>query len=660
MTLLAFLTAIACVIVAPAAAASWSGSAAGRSDSPVRVAYAFGGLGVSCWSIWAAAQVWGIDARTVLCAPLIVSGLLLGARAATGQPHVVSVGRADRCPRIVWMAALLIGLLVPFLPYGLVTGGGVHRMAMSDWYKHLMVTTALVGGEFPPPNAFLAAASEAPYYYGFHLVAAALEVVGRFEMTFGLLLMLAVLTAAAYPIVLFVVARDLFDDARRAATAAVAGTFLAGFDVVVWVVHTVRDTVTAWPIPDGFAGLRAAVPMTSLDFWIHHNERQFAGPYVTAIWAPHHLAAVVLALLVVRQVCLVPTGPRWRLLPVVLLASIPAISVYVALTLCVGICAVVAADAWRVRRPPWATPSGQQWARVGIPAFVLSLPVLSVFAGGSQSALAFGISSAGTLFNGAVFTALIGDGALTRLFDTPILYLVELGLVGALGLAGIIGRVSRGTLSTEQRALAVLTAAIVVFVTLVRPPVDGPNNLYARPMILVWSVLACFAADAWCAVRRIDWRHVAGVALSVAGTVFGVVGVTAEAVFWTTSPETVAALRWINTNAPRHSVVAYEPQRGRHGYWLRRPVVVDDRRLALLFGASGAQYDAVRQQLDYAYEAGSPDVAADRFDRLGADVIVVDMPPPIWARPPCFDRGYEGEHMAVVTRVRPACAGGAE
>ena len=269
MTVVAFIAALCCVLIAPAVAASRAGSHHGPVDLPVRLAYAFGGLGVASVSIWIAGWAWEINNWTVFGAPLGISALLLGARSGPA-------GRLMSGPRVIWIAALVIGVLVlvPFLPYGRVTAEGVHRMAMSDWYKHLMVTTVLEGGEFPPPNAFLADARAAPYYYGFHLVAAAIENVGRIGSTFWLLLAFTVLTAAAYPVVLFVVARDLFDDTRRAVTAAIGGSFLAGFDAAVWVAHAARDTLSAWPLPAGPAGLRAAVPMTSIDFWIHHNERQ--------------------------------------------------------------------------------------------------------------------------------------------------------------------------------------------------------------------------------------------------------------------------------------------------------------------------------------------------------------------------------------------------
>ena len=147
------------------------------------------------------------------------------------------------------------------------------------------------------------------------------------------------------------------------------------------------------------------------------------------------------------------TGPRRRLLPVVLLASIPAVSVYVALALFFGVGVAVLIDAWIERRPPWTTQSGREWAQVGVPAFALSLPVLWVLAG-SPSALELGVSSAGTLLNGALFTALLGDGVVARLLDTPALYLVEFGIIGVLGVSCIAGRAWRGALFSPQRTLA--------------------------------------------------------------------------------------------------------------------------------------------------------------------------------------------------------------
>ena len=46
---------------------------------------------------------------------------------------------------------------------------------MTDWYKHIVITTALSSADaFPPSNPFVHGVEPAPYYYGFHLVAASI------------------------------------------------------------------------------------------------------------------------------------------------------------------------------------------------------------------------------------------------------------------------------------------------------------------------------------------------------------------------------------------------------------------------------------------------------------------------------------------------------
>ena len=47
---------------------------------------------------------------------------------------------------VLLIAGLIFAMLVwlPFTTYGWERVDGIHRMAMTDWYKHLMTTTALV------------------------------------------------------------------------------------------------------------------------------------------------------------------------------------------------------------------------------------------------------------------------------------------------------------------------------------------------------------------------------------------------------------------------------------------------------------------------------------------------------------------------------------
>lgn len=82
-----------------------------------------------------------------------------------------------------------------------------------------------------------------------------------------------------------------------------------------------------------------------------------------------------------------------------------------------------------------------------------------------------------------------------------------------------------------------------------------------------------------------------------------------------------------------------------------------DRRHALLFGANSDQYDAVTRCLDDAYASPTAPLANALFGTLGADVIVVDLPSPSWAVSPCFDTGYRGSDLAVLTRSDLQCGG---
>ena len=304
---------------------------------------------------------------------------------------------------------------------------------------------------------------------------------------------------------------------------------------------------------------------------------------------------------------------------------------------------------------PWRVDTFSRWSRVGVPAGLLAVPVLWVLAD-SGGAITVAVSSAGRLLNGAVFSTVFGDGTLARLLDTPLLYCLEFGVVGVLGVTAIRRRARCGELSVSQREAVAILLGIVLLVTIVRPPIGGPNNLFARPMLVVWSLLACFAADAWWVSWR--WRMPTGLAVFVCatGTVFAVAGSTAEgALFLTSHVESVEAARWINANTSHDAVVAFSPPDRRFGYWLRRRVVAADRRHALLFGATGEQYDDVGHQLLHAYASLNARQAAERFGRLRADVIIVDTPVPRWARPPCFEPGYQGARVAVFTRSDAGC-----
>jgi hypothetical protein len=767
------------VVIGPPAlaAAMWVRRRHPGADAAEIAAAAYGGVGIAALALWLAVGLVGPSLGVAATAPLLAAALLAlpaalraqlataGARRATRDasepaeqlhghvvPVAVAAAGAARRPRgesgrrhFLIMAATGVAVAaaawLPFITYGMRRADGVHRMAMSDWYKHLTVTTALGSADaLPPPNPFLHSAAAAPYYYGFHLVAASVarlaEWIGGFlgadltaispatDPTYLALLLLTLLTAAATPFVAYTVARtiaagrgaDLGDAPSVPLLAALGATLLAGFDLVPLVIDAAGNAARAGPWRGGVEWLREVIPSTHLDYWIHHNERQLNAPYLTTIWAPQHMAAVLIALLVVhllvrrsqaaeasfRRSAL---GAPW-LLPAALLAALPTLSAYVALGLAGGVVGAAVIESMRRRCLLWQTPAWRIWLLPGLAAATLALPVLAVLASGPGPGLTFEVSSAGRLVNGAVFSSWLGPGWFTHLIDSVALYAVELGVIGILAVLEIRRRSHIDRIPPHQGHVIAMVASIVVLVTFVRPPLGGPNNLYARPMVLVWFLLAPFAAmrfaraTGWvvktggspadgrkpaprvASARRTAnarWMR-AGAALCLAANGYALLGVLLEgAWFWSAPPATVDASAWINGNAPAGAPVAVHPDEltSAFGYWLRRPLLLADERHALLFGASREEYGRARAALVEAYGSASPEQAARRFDALGAVVVLIGTgdpgqpPPPAEPGPPgssqaaprprswldgrCFEVAHRNELWLVAERVAGAC-----
>ena len=63
---------------------------------------------------------------------------------------------------------------------------------------------------------------------------------------------------------------------------AAAASRLAGFDAAGRALDTASAAATEWTGAMTFTGLRELIPSTHLDYWIHHNARQFNAPLMTA------------------------------------------------------------------------------------------------------------------------------------------------------------------------------------------------------------------------------------------------------------------------------------------------------------------------------------------------------------------------------------------
>ncbi len=654
------------------------------------------GTAISIWTLWLGAIAFGLSRPLLGLLPGLMSCSLVTlqsiaqarSRRAASESHASAAGTLSKrdaaltseVPRHVLPVLILVSLVftsltaIAFTPYGLERADGVHRMGMTDWHKHLVVTTALSASEtVPPRNPFLYTAPSAPYYYGFQLLGTAVHrAAGRSTDIFVALLLLTLLVAAALPFVLFALARGLTGKNKVALVAAIGGTLLGGFDMAVMAMHAVGDIIGGWPLPDGLAGFRAAVPSTQLDFWAHHNERCFNPPYVTTIWAPQHMLATLISLLVIHSLRGRgdrPDRPAYGyLLPALMLAALPAISTYVAMALACGACSLLLVDAWRERRLPWRVDSFARWGYAGLWAAVLAAPILYGLArAGATGQLTLHVSSAAGWQNGAFFTVLFGDHQWSRLLDTPAFYIMEFGIIGIAGGAGVWLLWRRRIGNRPMAEMSVFIVTILVLVTLVRPPVEGPNNLFARSMLIVWALLAVFAAEVWvryCEKRWLSWALVVICAIAVP---YAAIGVTLEGtLFWPTPSDFLDAARSINTETTPETVVAIHPDDDSpaFGYWLRRRQVATYERVALLFGATSEDFQKTQRALREAYESPDSKTAEERFAGLGAGVIIVNSTPskaaPVWARQPCFELQHDGERFDVYRRKAGCATAGRE
>jgi hypothetical protein len=460
-----------------------------------------------------------------------------------------------------------------------------------------------------------------------------------------------------------------------AVAAAVGATLLAGFDLIVVGLQSVRAVVSNWPLPGDLDGLRIAVPSSHLDSWIHHVERQFNAPLIATMWAPHHVAAVLVALVVF--ILLAPRSdnphlPRsGALVPGLLVGALPALSAYVAMALAAGVAGAVLRESLAERIAPYRSTVFSRWWRVGAISAVAAIPTYRVLSAGSSSSLTFAISGSGDLANGAFFNTFFGASTWSNLLDTPAVLFFDLGLVGVLSAVWILRPPKR--LSRNQLDAIAVAATILVLVVFVRPQEGIGNNLYARGMLLVWFVLAPLAAAAAGSVRRSVLVPLAIV--SVLGTGYAAAGSVAESMLFRGHPrEDVDAMQWVNSNLPAQTVVAFHPQEygNTDTYWLRRSIVLGNRRLAGLFGATGAQVAEAELELTQAYSAPDQKTAARRFDALGADVMLlrspwyrdrtdrrpVAEPAPdvaLWAQAPCFRLAHQSPAWMIIQRLEGDC-----
>lgn len=615
------------------------------------------GLGAGVVGIWYAAALAGLGAGSIALGG--VAGAVALAPGLRGRRTVVTAARPREVLVLAAIGALLaLATAVPFLVHGLERGDQVVSISMTDWGKHLAFAGELAAfDEVPPHNPFLPSAGPAPYYAGFHLLAGLLaRAAGTMQAVFPALLGLLFLTVLLLPFVVYETARTLGAGRTGAVVAAAGASLLGGFDMVALTIDAVGDLVAAWPPSADLSGLRELVPSVNPDYWNHHNARQFYPPYRNAIWAPQHLFGALLAVLVVCDLWRASDRPRPAIEGMVAgvgMIATAMISAYTALALGVGLVAVAGLQ---LARSPGA---GERrlpghWIVAASTALVGGVPFVLQLGSSSSASLTAALSAAGSWKNGALLSSLLGDGALARVLDTPAILLFELGAIGLLGLQGL-----RYLESSHRGRVATFALAAIALAVFFRPPVGGPNNLYPRALMLVWILLAPAAVAA---ARRLPRRTV--ILLLVPCLLYApyaMIGATLEGyLFWRTPVEDHRVARWTRQLLPPTTRIALHPRHrpANFAYWSPAPVVLGHERLALLFGASSEQVDALTGELSAAYSEADAAVAARTFAHLGAGAVIVGEGQEharVWASSACFQTLYEAARWLVLEPETDLC-----
>lgn len=514
-----------------------------------------------------------------------------GAMAATalalgiaGLPSLAAGAQAPRLdPPVVVLAAAWI-VVAALLPLDWPDAEGLrHGALVIDHVKHAAATWSIAESGTPPWNpTFFEPGRPAIYYYFFYTLTGAVTVLG-----------------------------DTLGVAGR--HAAVAGCVLMGFALVALAENLVELSGAAAPprralwtallvlttgldlIPYAFVREGLGLTPPDAEWW---ND-QVSSWFVTALWAPHHLAALCAAC--VGFVALAfDRGWRSLALGALAFASTAGLSVYVAIG------AAVALVLWAA----WATLRGRfvdvaRLVAMGAGSLVLAAPWLALVAMRTQD----GRAPLGLAVRTPYWTTIVcEDGpacATFKLALAPLLYAFEFGVfaLGAIVFWRAVGR--RGLDNELAKLLVCATAASFLAGTFVRSTLILNDlgwrvMLFAQVATLVWTLAAlrnrAFGAGA---LSR------AAVAALVLG--YGMVALTAvqarrepeqTALQRQTLPEEIAAWTWLSANLPKGAVAQSQPRQGRalsYGLYGRFPAYVSDLHNGVLFGASERD---VRARLD--------------------------------------------------------------
>ncbi len=547
-------------------------------------------------------------------APMVGAALL---PAFAGAP-VLLRGQSLRLSRgrLGWLLAGFAWIVVSILllidwPAG---SGLFHSMTSDDYVKHAEATWSIAQSATPPWNpTFFSPGAKASYYYFFYTLTAVVDVVAG-----------ALFGAAA----------------RHAAYAGGSVVFLAlpplmhelwkrsGVDEAVGAQSSKRSA-TLW-----IALLLLAAGLDLLPIFAAYRFRGYLPEYVpswaeeitpwvlSALWAPHHVAALVAAFTGFMALARpAEFEPRRTLLAALAFASTAGMSVYI------GMAAAAVAGLWLIalamRR---RFGDAANLVAAGLGAALLAAPWLMTVAvrmsGRSPVEFAFRNQAAVP----ARFDSLTAEIPM-RLAVMLSIYFVQFGIFayGAYAFWRKAGR--RGLKSDIGLILVIGTLASLLIGSLLRSSILSNDlgwrvMLFAQAAMLVWTV-AAIRSDALLESRR----TFAPVALFLAlgwGYVLFMVGQQRFARWNPASERAVvadarAAWLWLDRRLPRGALVQAQPDEERSiefGLYSRFPTPVADLDVGQLFGGSKRAVEARILEMEPIF--GDKDFPLDKVKAIAA------------------------------------------
>jgi hypothetical protein len=575
------------------------------------------------------------------------------ALAGLGAPTLIRA-KADPAPlHRGWIVAALVWIVAAIAIVVDMPGVGAlqHSLLAVDYVKHVAATWSLAQSGAPPWNpTFHEPGRAMSYYYLFYTFPAVVAVLGA---PFAIAARHAAYASAP------LMGLALFALARAALTCSGADAAAGdekrppNWPLLALLLATGLDIIPLAILYVGGGGDASFVFLHFVDWG-----EQVTSWFNSVMWVPHHIGALVSAIVGFLALTAPGRDKRRILLAALAFASMVGQSVYVAMPAALGAGFWLVSLLWRRRLEEAA-----RLCLAGFGALALAAPWLSTllprFGAGGPSPIGFRL-------RGPEWIDIVAGseqiGAIYRGLFMPMFYLVDFG-VFALGAFLFWRKAGRRGFANELGILLVcLTGASFLIGSLLRSTIllndlGWRVMLFAQFAALIWTAAA--ARQGLLLEGRARMATGASLALAYAALVVAVLQLRfffPHEHMRASLPDEMAAWSWLERSLPRGAVVQSSPQASRaYGYGLygRFPEAVADRHNGRLFGASEAEIDARIADLAPVFEDATLTLeeARRRAERYGVAAFVLSSrdaafdAPGAWTATPAPD--YENPHFRI-------------